>query len=78
MKDIEVFGLKISIYDAGKSEKTGRTFEKGISLAAGGNYMRLSALQFVALCHVLDDDEVRTELRQRVKEEKESIAGVQI
>lgn len=78
MRDIEVFGLKISVYDAGVSDKTKKAFEKGISLSAGGNYMRLSALQFVAMCKVLDDPEVVKELRIRVKEEKDKLAGVQI
>lgn len=78
MKDIEIFGLKISIYDAGISEKSKKSFEKGISLSAGGNYMRLSALQFVGMCKVLDDPDIAKELRSRIKEEKEKLAGVDI
>lgn len=78
MKDIEIFGMKVSIYDAGVSEKTKKAFAKGISITSGGEYMRLSALQFVGMCKLLDDEEVIKELRIRVREEKELMSKVDI
>lgn len=80
MSDVsrEIYGLRFSLYDAGKSSQTGKQYQAGQKLSANGQYLNLSALQIAALFQLATDPEVRKELGARVKVEKEQLGKIQV
>lgn len=73
----EVFGLKVSIYEAGtfKDEDTGReiAFKGGIKIG----HQKVTAHQVAAVVHLVNhDQEFRVKLEERLLEEKKAMQDV--
>ena len=70
MSDIKevLSGVTVRVYDEGQFD--GRPYPKGIAVAVAGSKIKLSAVELLALRHILNDSKVlMEEVRKRAEEE---------
>jgi len=70
MSDIKeiLSGVTVRVYEEGQFD--GRTYPKGIAVTVAGSKTKFSAVELLALRHILNDSKVlMEEVRKRAKEE---------
>lgn len=76
--NIEIFGLRFSIYNPGTNSETKKAYPGGIKITKGETYVRLSALELAGIWALKDNSDIRKEVAERVKIEKAAINAVSV